>query len=62
MLLSLHLLFLKMADERTKAPYSQKSKIPKEYAWLSLIKEDGVELFEHYRHTLGKLGNKKGLF
>jgi len=56
-----YLLFLKMADERTKAPYNQKSPVPKEYSWPVLVKKDGDELFDHYRHTLEVLGNQKGL-
>jgi len=71
-----YLLFLKMADERTKAPYNQKSPVPEKYSWPSLgnrslrcstscihavvIKKDGDELFDHYRHTLEALGNQKG--
>jgi len=56
-----YLLFLKMADERTKAPYNQSSPIPNKYSWQSLLKKDGDELFDHYRHSLEKLGNEKGL-
>jgi len=56
-----YLLFLKMADERTKPPYKKKSIVPKKYDWPSLIKKDGDELFEHYRHTLENLGKGKGL-
>jgi len=72
-----YLLFLKMADECTKAPYNQPSPVPDEYSWSSLgncsrrcatscihavvIKKDGDELFDHYRHTLEALGNQKGL-
>ena len=88
-----YLLFLKMADERTRqlllrcstfrhpwrsqAPYNQKSPVPEKYSWPSLgncsmrcstscihavvIKKDGDELFDHYRHTLEALGNQKGL-
>src|SRR3989344_4989091 len=56
-----YLLFLKMADERTKAPYNQKSPVLEKYSWPSLIKKDGDELFDHYRHTLEALGNQKGL-
>ena len=43
-----YLLFLKMADERIRAPYKQPSAVPDEYAWPSLIKKDGDELFDHY--------------
>jgi type I restriction enzyme M protein len=56
-----YLLFLKMADERTKPPYKQKSIVPKNYDWPSLIKMDGDELFEHYRNILENLGKGKGL-
>ncbi|MHB1516545.1 MAG: type I restriction-modification system subunit M, partial [Acidiferrobacteraceae bacterium] len=56
-----YLLFLKMADERTRAPYSQPSPVPEKYGWPSLIKKDGDELFDHYRHTLEELGRRKGL-
>ena len=49
------------ADERTKAPYNQKSPVPEKYSWPSLIKKNGDELFDHYRHTLEALGNQKGL-
>lgn len=56
-----YLLFLKMADERTKPPYKQPSIVPKDYDWPSLLKRDGDELFEHYRHILENLGKGKGL-
>ena len=56
-----YLLFLKMADERTKPPYNEPSAVPVEYSWPTLIKKDGDELFDHYRHILEKLGNQKGL-
>jgi type I restriction enzyme M protein len=56
-----YLLFLKMADERTKPPYNQPSPVPEKYSWQSLVKKDGDELFDHYRHSLEKLGNEKGL-
>ncbi len=56
-----YLLFLKMADERTKPPYNEPSAVPAEYSWPTLIKKDGDELFDHYRHVLEKLGNEKGL-
>ena len=56
-----YLLFLKMADERSKPLYNQKSPIPTGYNWQSLLKKDGDELFDHYRHILEKLGQEKGL-
>ncbi len=56
-----YLLFLKMADERSKPPYNLPSLIPKEYDWQGLLKKDGDPLFDHYRHLLEELGQKKGL-
>jgi len=56
-----YLLFLKMADERSKPPYSQKSSIPSGYDWPSLLKREGDELFDHYRHILEELGKKGNL-
>jgi type I restriction enzyme M protein len=55
-----YLLLLKMADERTKPPYNQPSQIPDKYSWPSLLKKDGDDLFDHYRHLLEELGKKKG--
>ena len=54
------LMFLKMADERTRPPYNQASLIPKQYAWPTLLAKDGDELFDHYRHLLDELGKQKG--
>ena len=56
-----YLLFLKMADERTKTPYNQPSQIPDKYSWPSLLKRDGDDLFDHYRHLLEELGKGKGM-
>ena len=56
-----YLLFLKMADERSQPPYNQPNPIPKGYGWPELLKRDGDELFDHYRHTLEKLGAEKGM-
>ena len=56
-----YLLFIKMADERTKPPYNQPSLIPEEYNWQSLLEKDGEKLFEHYRHLLEELGKKQNL-
>ena len=56
-----YLLFLKMTDERSKPPYDIPSLVPRKYDWQSLLKKDGDELFDHYRHLLDELGKKKGL-
>jgi type I restriction enzyme M protein len=56
-----YLLFLKMADERSRPPYNQPSPVPASHDWPSLLWRDGDELFDHYRHTLEELGRQKGL-
>jgi len=56
-----YLLFLKMADERSKPPYSHPSMLPEGYDWNGLVSRDGDELFDHYRHTLETLGKQKGM-
>jgi type I restriction enzyme M protein len=56
-----YLLFLKMADERTKPPWKQPSIIPKGYDWPSLLAQDGDDLETHYRHILETLGKKGGM-
>ena len=56
-----YLLFLKMDDERAKAPYNKKSTIPKKYNWQSLIDKDGVELEAHYIEILQELGKEEGI-
>ena len=43
-----YLLFLKMADERSRPPYHQPSPIPAAYAWPALLARDGDALFDHY--------------
>ena len=43
-----YLLFLKMADERTKPPYNQTSAVPAKYNWPTLLKKDADDLFDHY--------------
>ncbi|MBI4754296.1 MAG: SAM-dependent DNA methyltransferase [Betaproteobacteria bacterium] len=55
-----YLLFLKMADERTRPPHNQKSLIPAAYAWPTLLAKSGDALFDHYRHALDELGKQKG--
>jgi type I restriction enzyme M protein len=32
-----YLLLLKMADERTKPPYNQKSPVPEKYSWPAVM-------------------------
>lgn len=56
-----YLIFLKMADEYAKPPYSREVGIPKQYGWTSLKNKKGAELEVHYVELLMALGNKKGL-
>ena len=56
-----YLLFLKMADEQTKPPFSRPSIVPEELDWQSLLARDGDELEVHYRHVLTELGRRTGM-
>ena len=56
-----YLIFLKMADERTKPPFNQVARIPKGLDWQSLLQKDGDELEVHYRHLLEDLSKEKGI-
>ncbi len=55
------LIFLKMADEYSKPPYSRDVGVPSEYAWETLTSKTGAELEVHYVNTLRELSNKKGM-
>ena len=55
------LLFLKMADEKTKAPFLQKPVIAAEWSWPTLLALDADALEVHYRHTLEALGKAEGV-
>lgn len=55
------LLFLKMADEQSRAPFKKPSPIPKGFGWDVLVKLDGDDLETHYRHTLEELGKRPGM-
>ena len=56
-----YLLFLKMADERTKPPFSQPPIIPAGLDWQSLLDADGVALEAQYLHVLSELGKHPGM-
>ncbi|MCL4459776.1 MAG: type I restriction-modification system subunit M [Chloroflexi bacterium] len=56
-----YLLFLKMADEQSRPPFSKPSTIRPELGWQSLLQKDGDALEVHYRHILESLGKEKGL-
>lgn len=55
-----YLIFLKMADEYSKPPYSRNVGIPDEYNWQSLRIKRGAELEGHYIALLRELSTKKG--
>lgn len=55
------LLFLKMADEQGRPPYSRPSPVPAGFGWPSLVKLSGDDLEVHYRHTLDELGKRGGM-
>ncbi|HMP90632.1 MAG TPA: class I SAM-dependent DNA methyltransferase [Kiritimatiellia bacterium] len=55
------LLFLKMADEQSRAPFNKPSAVPRGFGWDVLVKLDGDDLETHYRHTLEELGKRKGM-
>ena len=56
-----YLLFLKMADERTRPPYNQPSTIPAGFNWPSLRHVDGDALEKQYRDILEHLGTQGGM-
>lgn len=56
-----YLLFLKMADERTRPPYSQASLVPAELDWPSLLALDGDALEVQYRRILTELGRGEAM-
>lgn len=56
-----YLIFLKMADEYAKPPYSRDIDIPGGYDWSSLTSRRGAELETHYVALLRKLGGQKGM-
>ncbi len=56
-----YLLFLKMAHERTQAPWSQASIIPRGFDWPALLTKEGDALETQYRHTLERLGREPGM-
>jgi len=56
-----YLIFLKMADEYSKPPYSRDVGIPDKYNWQSIRTKKGAELEGHYVVLLRELGNNKGM-
>lgn len=50
-----------MADEQSSPPFNKPSPIPAKYSWGALLKKDGDDLENHYRHTLEELGKRNGM-
>ena len=56
-----YLIFLKMADEYGRPPYSRNVGIPPKYAWPTLKNLKGAELEVHYVTVLRELAGKPGM-
>ena len=56
-----YLIFLKMADEYSRPPYSRDIGIPDEYNWQNLKSKKGARLEAHYVALLRTLGTKDGM-
>jgi type I restriction enzyme M protein len=56
-----YLIFLKMADEYSRPPYSRNVGIPAEYSWNTLKKPKGAELESHYMTVLRELAHRPGM-
>ncbi|MDQ7778701.1 MAG: class I SAM-dependent DNA methyltransferase [Planctomycetota bacterium] len=61
-----YLLFLKMADEQTRPPFSKPAMIPKgakgeDLDWNSLLSKDGEALEKQYKHILEALSRDKNM-
>lgn len=56
-----YLIFLKMADEYSKPPYSRDVGIPTKYNWQALTSKKGAELEVLYVELLRELGKQKGM-
>ena len=54
------LLFLKMADEQSRAPFNRPCIVPPGLDWAALCQLDGDPLEVQYRHTLAELGRHPG--
>ena len=55
-----YLIFLKMADEYSKPPYSRDVGVPEGLGWSGLLSRKGAELESHYVQLLRELATKPG--
>jgi len=56
-----YLLFLKMADEYSKPPFTRNIGIPTEYSWETLRSKSGAKLETQYIIILNELSKLKGM-
>src|SRR6185295_13410199 len=56
-----YLIFLKMADEYSKPPYSRDVGVPAKFNWQNLKSKRGAELEVHYVTLLRELGTHNGM-
>lgn len=56
-----NLLFLKLADEFSRPPYSRTLPVPAGFGWDSLTLKRGQELEKHYNAVLQQLSNAPGI-
>lgn len=56
-----YLIFLKMSDEYSKAPYKRETGIPSGCTWADMNTLKGAELETQYKSTLEKLGDQGGI-
>jgi type I restriction enzyme M protein len=54
------LLFLKMADEQSRPPFSRPAIVPQGLDWESIVRLDGDSLEAQYIHVLNELGKYPG--
>ncbi|HEY1943496.1 MAG TPA: class I SAM-dependent DNA methyltransferase [Roseiarcus sp.] len=56
-----YLVFLKMADDYSRPPYSRNVGVPESYTWPKLRALTGAALEVHYQKTLRALGTQPGM-
>src|SRR4051812_4918336 len=56
-----YLLFLKMADERSKSKLRPKRIVPDEFSWQKLLDADGMKLEVEYTRILNGLSRQAGI-
>src|SRR6476646_8716439 len=56
-----YMLFLQMADEQPRPPFSRPAFVPEERHMQSVLARDGDELEVPYRHVLTELGRGPGM-